>query len=206
MSWWSSAQAAPISSPSARARGTGNASSNVTSRPFIRQVAATSEPMNPAPTTTTRAAAFVALADGEGVLERPEHVDARDVGRAREQARAAAGGDHQAVEADALPVVEHDGAPVEIELGGSPAEPHVERPATRTRRRDAGRSGRVPTRPRAPAWRAGGGRRGAGARRRRARAARRSRPGGASRPRAGPRAMRRPRRWCARLSPRRGRP
>ena len=45
---------APIRTPNARSRGTSAASSRVTSSPRPRQVAATSAPMNPAPTTTTR--------------------------------------------------------------------------------------------------------------------------------------------------------
>src|SRR4029453_9720930 len=43
----------PIPPPSARPSGTGSPSSTVTSWPRVRQVAATSLPMNPAPTTTT---------------------------------------------------------------------------------------------------------------------------------------------------------
>ena len=52
---WSSAQRSPISSPSTRPSGTGSASTSVTSAPRPRAVAATSEPMKPAPTTTRRA-------------------------------------------------------------------------------------------------------------------------------------------------------
>ena len=48
--------------PRARARGTGSASRTVTSQPRPRAVAATSEPMNPAPTTTTRGDPVVSAA------------------------------------------------------------------------------------------------------------------------------------------------
>ena len=46
--------ASPTIGPTARANGVGSISSTVTSRPRPRHVAATSEPMNPAPITTTR--------------------------------------------------------------------------------------------------------------------------------------------------------
>ena len=48
--------------PRARANGTGRASRTVTSQPRPRAVAATSEPMNPAPTTTTRGDPVVSAA------------------------------------------------------------------------------------------------------------------------------------------------
>ena len=51
------AQASPICSPSTRPSGVGSASTTVTVAPRPWQVAATSEPMNPAPITTTRAPA-----------------------------------------------------------------------------------------------------------------------------------------------------
>ena len=68
--------AAPISGPIARSRGTGRTSTTVTSRPRWRALAATSSPMNPAPITTTRSASAEVVAEGEGVVDGAEIVDA----------------------------------------------------------------------------------------------------------------------------------
>ena len=93
----------PSTGPSPRTSGAGSASSTVTSRPRTRHVAATSEPMNPAPTTTTRGPAVERGAERERVVERAQHEDARR-GRACPAAvrGVAPGGEDEAVERRAL--------------------------------------------------------------------------------------------------------
>ena len=81
----------PISAPSARSSGTAAASSMVTSSPRPRHVAATSAPMKPAPTTTTRVGPRVEVApQAEAVVERAQHVHAVEHRRCPGSQRAAA--------------------------------------------------------------------------------------------------------------------
>ena len=88
-----SAQRAPSSGPSASI-GCGAMSMSVTSRPSLRAVDATSQPMKPAPTIATRARVAQRGLERERVVEVAQRVDVR-AGLARPRAGAGAGGDDQ---------------------------------------------------------------------------------------------------------------
>ena len=75
----SRATSSPICSPSTEASGVGCGSTSTTSTPRLRRLAATSQPMNPAPTTTARRAVAGVLAQRQALVERAQHVDAREV-------------------------------------------------------------------------------------------------------------------------------
>ena len=109
------------------ANGTGRASRTVTSQPRPRAVAATSEPMNPAPTTTTRGEPDrERRPQREALVERAQHVDAVELGLVRAAADHRPRGDDQAVVGHALAVVDGYDALRHVEAGGGPAEPSVD--------------------------------------------------------------------------------
>ncbi len=100
--------ASPISGPSTPANGVGRASTTVTRAPMPWQVAATSEPMKPAPMTTTRALRPGRLEvgpDGQAVVEGAQDVDPGHALGAGQDPGPGPGGHDQAVVVELTPVV-----------------------------------------------------------------------------------------------------
>ena len=92
------------SGPKIRSSGSASGSTTVTSRPGWRAEAATSLPIQPAPTTTRAAARSQRAAQRVGILERPQVVDAGELGaRDSEPPRLGAGGEQQPVVAGLSP-------------------------------------------------------------------------------------------------------
>ena len=83
--------------------------------------------MKPAPTTATRGPLLELAAQAQTIVERAQDVDAGERRRRGQAARRRSRRDHEPVEAQPLAVVEHDGAPGEIERSGGAAEAQVER-------------------------------------------------------------------------------
>ena len=109
--------------PAARQSG----SITVTSRPSWRAEAATSEPIQPAPTTTTEPLCAKPFAQGVRVIDAAEVEHAVQIGSGyREPARLGAGGEQQAVVAQPLAVVELELAACGVEGGGGMAEPQLD--------------------------------------------------------------------------------
>ena len=150
----------PSPAPSAR----GRASSTVTSSPRPRQVAATSEPMKPAPITTTRGRASSRSRMRQASVERAQHEDAVELGLVGQAAGRGAGGDHQAVERQAVAGVELE-HPRPPRRARSPSSRAAGRGRARRRAAGAAELARLPASParnvlrqRAAGRRAGGAR------------------------------------------------
>ena len=159
----------PSSAPRPRSSGTGRASIMLTSMPSPRQVAATSAPMNPAPTTATRRGRRRQRgADGLAVVEGAQRVHAVEVIGAGQALGRGARRDHEAVVAELLPAGEQHG-PRPRGRGRWPtrrgASPGRGRRGCRGSR--PGRWTRAAWPRRGPAWTAAAGRRDGAARRRR---------------------------------------
>ena len=120
----SRAQTAASSGPSTGVSGNGKASKTTTSRPSERHVEATSAPMNPAPTIATRTPGTKAARKRERVVDRPQRVGAFE---ARQRARAAAGGDDDAVRVHRTAVRKEHPAVPRLQGRGPHAEPEVQR-------------------------------------------------------------------------------
>ncbi len=166
---WSSPITAPISSPSARPSGTGSASRIVTSQPAVRQVAATSAPMKPAPTTTTRRTppSRAARTASASSIVRSVWTPASDSVPGSSRGVAPVATTRPSNATSSSPSTTRRLA--EVEAGGTDAEPPVEvEPGQAVGVGDrAARCARAATRRRAPAWTAAAGRTARGSRRRR---------------------------------------
>ena len=115
---------APSSGPSARAAGTGSASSTVTAIPRPRAALATSAPMNPAAHDEQRTDPGQRVPQSQRILHRAQRVH---VGRLTGQRpRDQAGGDDEGVAAQERPVRQLDLAGLHRDRGGTEVGPHAE--------------------------------------------------------------------------------
>ena len=155
----------PSRSPRTRASGTGRASTTVTRAPRPEQVAATSDPMNPAPTTTSLVAGRETAAARAKQSSRVRNVcTPREMGGVGQGAGVGPGGHHGPVERQPVAVVELEGVSGHVESGGACARGGDR---DRGRRSSPGRAdgrGRDPRYRPATAWTAGGGHRARGSR------------------------------------------
>ena len=152
----------PIWSPSTRPSGVGAPRPPSPGAPRPWQVAATSDPMNPAPMTTSRApspAAQQSDADGQAVVERAQDADPGHGRRCRAGAAARPRWRRSARRSGAPAVVAVEGPGLGVERPGPPPETELEPERVELVRARGGGCARRPRCRPATAWTAAAGRR-----------------------------------------------